>query len=309
MPFVPQSRTHHDTGMRHKGNLERYIRGIYKKGHLQEREKANEARDIAAIDAAAAAAMGISAEQASTSAGGPSAPQRRRPAPASKGGLSNYSSAASLGFQDVEAERLQRERETREKEGFAGEWTFVAPEPGPSRPYRSTSHEESENQEEDDPDKPSSPSNEATDTKQLEEPDNRKISHSFFKEKALPVLDDDGYDSIKIKVRRPRGPEPAIVDPLAKARQQARTQAAASGIPALPSADAKSRFKSIEMREYEETPEELEERNKAAWALIQPKGEGEDTSLSPAPERDAPLFKKRKIKPAEGSSTVAKKRG
>lgn len=46
-----QSRTHHETGFRHKGNLDRYIRSIYKKGAREEREKANEERQLQAINA------------------------------------------------------------------------------------------------------------------------------------------------------------------------------------------------------------------------------------------------------------------
>ena len=46
-----QSRTHHETGLRHKGNYERYIRDIYKKGERDNRDKAQEAKEIARIDA------------------------------------------------------------------------------------------------------------------------------------------------------------------------------------------------------------------------------------------------------------------
>lgn len=47
----PQSRLHHETGMRHKGNLERYIRDIYKKGQQKEKDKADEAKELSAIEA------------------------------------------------------------------------------------------------------------------------------------------------------------------------------------------------------------------------------------------------------------------
>lgn len=48
---TPQSKQHHETGLRHKGNLERYIREIYKKGAKQEKDKAEEERAMRAIDA------------------------------------------------------------------------------------------------------------------------------------------------------------------------------------------------------------------------------------------------------------------
>lgn len=45
------SRTHHESGFRHKGNVDRYVRDLYKKGEIDKREKADEAREIAAINA------------------------------------------------------------------------------------------------------------------------------------------------------------------------------------------------------------------------------------------------------------------
>lgn len=46
------SRQHHETGGRHKGNLERYIRDIYKKGAQAEKEKKQAEREMKAINAA-----------------------------------------------------------------------------------------------------------------------------------------------------------------------------------------------------------------------------------------------------------------
>ncbi|GAA5853565.1 hypothetical protein JCM5353_007784, partial [Sporobolomyces roseus] len=53
------SRTQHETGFRHKGNYERYIRDIYKRGARDQKDKNEEAKEIARIDAAAKAAMGM----------------------------------------------------------------------------------------------------------------------------------------------------------------------------------------------------------------------------------------------------------
>jgi hypothetical protein len=50
-PASSQSRDLHENGLRHKGNLERYIRDIYKQGHKAQKEKAEEAREIAKINA------------------------------------------------------------------------------------------------------------------------------------------------------------------------------------------------------------------------------------------------------------------
>lgn len=293
-----QSRSHHDSGFRHKGNLERYIRDIYKKGNKQEREKAEEARQIAAIDAAAAAAMGISPEQASTS--GAARPAFRKKAASSSSGPS-YTTAADLGFTDPEAERSQQERERREKEGVAGEWSFVAPVAGPSR-LRSTSADQ--------PDA-DVPVPEEPPKTEREEPDNRKVSHAYLKEKSLPVLDDDGYENVQIKVRAPKQ-TPAVKDALAKARDQVRTQAPVSEEARKHQAlNGKMKFKAVELQEYEETPEEQEERYKAALDLIEPKGEGDDSALAQSTTAlgaEAPMFKKRKAKSGDGGSN-SKRRG
>lgn len=278
--------------MRHKGNLERYIRDIYKKGSKQEREKAEEARQIASIDAAAAAAMGISVAQASTS-GSATTPFRRKAASSSTSG-SSYSTAASLGFTDLEAEKLQKEKELRDKEGHAGEWELVAPTPGPSQP-RSTSVDQ-------DGEEDGNGTQDATPQQEREEVDNRQISHKNFKEKSLPVLDDDDYDQIKIKVRSPK-PMPAVKDALAKARQQAKTQAPASeAVKKQHIIDGKNKFKAVELKEYEETPEEQEERYQAALELIEPKGEHSDSVPRAPSESSAPMFKKRKAKSGDAAS-------
>lgn len=46
-----QSRTLHETGLKHKGNLERYIRDVYKQAEVGKREAAVEAREIARMNA------------------------------------------------------------------------------------------------------------------------------------------------------------------------------------------------------------------------------------------------------------------
>lgn len=47
----PQSRVQHETGLRHKGNYDRYITQIYKKGEKDQRDKAEESREIARMEA------------------------------------------------------------------------------------------------------------------------------------------------------------------------------------------------------------------------------------------------------------------
>ncbi|TNY20143.1 hypothetical protein DMC30DRAFT_398574 [Rhodotorula diobovata] len=45
------SRIHHETGLRHKGNYERYIREVYRKGMTDKKDRAHEARELARVEA------------------------------------------------------------------------------------------------------------------------------------------------------------------------------------------------------------------------------------------------------------------
>ena len=45
-----KSRKQHETGLKHIGNRERYIRDIYKEGNTAKREKEQEAAEIARIE-------------------------------------------------------------------------------------------------------------------------------------------------------------------------------------------------------------------------------------------------------------------
>lgn len=155
-------------------------------------------------------------------------------------------------------------------------------------------------------------------------PGRRKMTFASLKEKTLPVTDydDDDLDSLAIKVRRRPKEQLGRVDPLAKAIKQAQTQApenvrAASRL-AGGGGGVKSMFKAVQPGEiFDETPEEAEERNRAAWDLIAPKGEeghsaamkkeddeGEGDTLA-AKSASAPLFKKRKAGAAGGSAAGA----
>ncbi|GAA5879506.1 hypothetical protein JCM16303_003228 [Sporobolomyces ruberrimus] len=128
------SRLHHDTGFRHKGNYERYIRDIYKRGARDAKDKVEEAKEIARIDAAAKAAMGIEPDSeeppvASTSKT-PAPPAPAKPADP----YANYTTAESLGYKDDAEEKKREEAELRQKEGTIGQWQKVAKRPPPPPP-------------------------------------------------------------------------------------------------------------------------------------------------------------------------------
>ncbi|GAA5866851.1 hypothetical protein JCM3774_001821 [Rhodotorula dairenensis] len=125
------SRLHHETGLRHKGNYERYIRDIYKKGAQQKRDRADEAKELARVEAAAAAAMGLPPPEPSSSASKPPPTPAAPPKPADP--FADYTTAASLGIRDEAAERATAEAERRQNEGVIGEWQkVVKPRPAPS---------------------------------------------------------------------------------------------------------------------------------------------------------------------------------
>ncbi|GAA6058773.1 hypothetical protein JCM10212_001889 [Sporobolomyces blumeae] len=130
------SRIHHETGLRHKGNYERYIRDIYKRGAKDAKDKREEEKEIKRIEAAARAAMGIEDKagtegpvaSTSTSKGKEPAPAAAAAAAKPADPFANYTTAASLGIVDHEAERKKaedEERELRHKEGTIGQWQKV----------------------------------------------------------------------------------------------------------------------------------------------------------------------------------------
>ncbi|KAF8678199.1 U1 zinc finger [Rhizoctonia solani] len=131
------SRQHHESGLRHKGNVDRYIRDIYKTSEKKKKDAAEEERELKRIDAAAREAyakdIGSGAAAASASASSSSsAPAQRAPAakpppPKPTDKFANYSTAESLGFVDEAVLEAQK----RQTEGLAGEWQLVLPTPAP----------------------------------------------------------------------------------------------------------------------------------------------------------------------------------
>jgi len=126
------SRTQHEGGLRHKGNVERFVRGLYKTGAQKKQDLEEEKREMARVEKAAQAAFaqdigaglvkpGSSSTAVSTSsAAGPSKPVAR-----SSDKWADYSTAESLGYTDPDAERRKMEEECRMKEGLVGAWEIV----------------------------------------------------------------------------------------------------------------------------------------------------------------------------------------
>ncbi|KAG5639114.1 hypothetical protein H0H81_006703 [Sphagnurus paluster] len=124
------SRQQHENGLRHKGNVERFIRGLYKTSEKRKKDQDEEAREMARVNQAAQAAY--AQDVASGRAKPGSGPTASTSAPARKPTLkpanpfTNYSTAQSLGFTDPDAERIAAEADLRRTQGVAGEWEVVA---------------------------------------------------------------------------------------------------------------------------------------------------------------------------------------
>ncbi|KAK0212914.1 hypothetical protein DFS33DRAFT_1377366 [Desarmillaria ectypa] len=126
------SRQQHENGLRHKGNRDRFIRGLYKEGERRKKDQAEEKREMARVEQAAQAAFAVdvgagfarpSMAQPSTSTAPP------KPKPKSSNLFADYSTAASLGYIDPDAERISLEAQRRRSEGIAGNWEVVEPTP------------------------------------------------------------------------------------------------------------------------------------------------------------------------------------
>ncbi|KAF8844367.1 hypothetical protein BDN67DRAFT_963118 [Paxillus ammoniavirescens] len=133
------SRQQHENGLRHKGNVERFVRGLYKEGEKRVRESEEEKGIMASVGKAADAAyaLDLASGHAAASSSYPTTSSARAPAPPPakpkpvkpSDPYANYTTAASLGYADTDAEEAQRRRTM----GIPGEWTVVMPvSPSPS---------------------------------------------------------------------------------------------------------------------------------------------------------------------------------
>jgi len=126
------SRQHHENGLRHKGNVERFVRGLYKAGEKQKKDADEEKREMRRIEQAANAAFAqdVGAGRAQYTA--PSSTSSRAASSSSQkpqkaGGISDYSTPESLGYTDPDIERARAEAERRRTQGVAGDWQVVEP--------------------------------------------------------------------------------------------------------------------------------------------------------------------------------------
>ncbi|KAG5350594.1 WW domain-binding protein 4 [Termitomyces sp. T112] len=123
------SRQQHENGLRHKGNLDRFIRGLYKAGEKRRKDENEEKRELARLEQAAqvAYAQDVAAGRARPATGpvASTSAASKKPVPKPSNPYTNYSTAASLGYTDPDVQRMAGEAERRRTQGIVGEWEVV----------------------------------------------------------------------------------------------------------------------------------------------------------------------------------------
>ena len=145
------SRQQHENGLKHKGNVERFVRNIYKAGEKRKKDAEEEKREMRRIEqvrfysifhlylsnslhakaagAAFAQDVGAGRAQPMTTASSSSSTVASSSKPKKSGGISDYSTPESLGYTDPDIERARAEAERRRTQGVAGDWQMVEPTP------------------------------------------------------------------------------------------------------------------------------------------------------------------------------------
>ncbi|KAJ7072375.1 hypothetical protein C8F01DRAFT_1243425 [Mycena amicta] len=126
------SRQLHENGLKHKGNLERFIRGIYKAGEKKIKDDDEERREMARVEQAAQIAfaqdVGAGRAKLGSSAPTPTASTSKKPPPKSSNPWANYSTAKSLGYEDPDAGQAIADAQGQRLHGIVGEWEVVVPQ-------------------------------------------------------------------------------------------------------------------------------------------------------------------------------------
>ncbi|WFD01317.1 NADPH dehydrogenase [Malassezia yamatoensis] len=132
------SRQHHESGMRHKNNVARSLRGLYKDNQLQRQEEAQHARELAQIEQAAEKShryqdLPRSAREKQAKVYAPT-PQAWKPADK----LASYTSAKALGISEDDEQAWQATFALRKGAADVGEWEPVENlvDPSDARPAK-----------------------------------------------------------------------------------------------------------------------------------------------------------------------------
>jgi len=120
--------------MRHQGNKERFVKGLYKAGERKKKDDEEEKREMKNVEAAAqrAYALDVGAGRAGIGGSGPSKPiPKVAPPPPKKPSnpYADYTTAEFLGYKDPDAERIQAELKRKRTQGVAGQWELIPSTP------------------------------------------------------------------------------------------------------------------------------------------------------------------------------------
>ncbi|ESK96667.1 formin binding [Moniliophthora roreri MCA 2997] len=130
------SRQQHENGLRHKGNRDRFIRGLYKEGEKRKKDAEEEKREMVRVERAAQAAFSqdVGAGRARpTLVPSSSSSTAQKPATKPSDPYANYTTAASLGYADPDLERAAAEAAHHNEQGVAGDWQIVVPSEQPQQ--------------------------------------------------------------------------------------------------------------------------------------------------------------------------------
>ncbi|KAF4567633.1 hypothetical protein EYR40_006634 [Pleurotus pulmonarius] len=279
------SRQQHENGLRHKGNKERFVRGLYKAGEKRKKDLEEEKHEMIRVEQAARAAFAndIStghARQSEAAAGPSTSKDASKPPPKPSNPYANYSTAASLGYTDPDAERLAAEAERHRMEGVVGDWEYVAPSQDTAATASSTV--------------------ETPEKREAEQPvDDER--HFKLRKKTLNVGLDDIYDPGLIRVKKkeasPPPPNPLLAPVAPKATSGLP---AATNVPKWTKVQWKKAGADVdeEVRSSQELPEESELANEDSIVKKEEMTEQVATQVKVEESTPAPpppgLFKKRK---------------
>ncbi|KAF7315390.1 hypothetical protein MIND_00053700 [Mycena indigotica] len=265
----------HENGLKHKGNLERYIRGIYKAGEKKKKEDEEERREMVRVEQAAQIAYsqdlgaGRAKSGGSTSQPPPIASSSKKPPPKPSNPFANYSTAKSLGYVDPDADAAIAAAQGQRLHGIVGEWQVVEPQ-AEAAPTSSTEVGVKRSAEE------------------LGEEESREFKlRKKTMATGLGQIYDPGALSIKLKKREDPGAEPIAAEPDAPERPKwTKTTWTKAG-------DEKE----SDLVKSEEVVREVEEEEKPPSTpdIVKP-----EPDLEPPLPSETVVFKKRKI-PAGGS--------
>ena len=298
-----QERSRHESSDRHKGNVQRKIRNLYKSAERDKKDKAKEAAEIARIERAAQAAVGGSAASTSAAAGAAAAGTKKGSSGFDKSNKwAHYTTAAQLGFEEATPSSTGQD-------GVPGEWQAVQRVPKPKKQRSDAGTGEDGAGE----------GGEGEGQAQDEEEEERQHVRMLTKGRTRALDDeDDAYDPsrIALKLKRPRltlAEEEAQRDRERAAQEQERERAKVKSEdesradikPAAPGGWRSFEVTAEPMLDFPDAPSPP--LDGADDGIVKQEGDGEDIKptladdVKPDVAKGGGMFKKRKMHGAGAS--------